>query len=272
MRELNHSDRARAISLGFNLHPGISQLVSQDTQTTRDTLDPLAAAPGREHHMVPPDHHGNAQETVDPLAPASLRLPGKDRLSTAVRKRLPKGKPHPYAGGSVRSRKLLENVKNIIQCKPGQQRTPDNPFVPLDTVKIGEVPHATEQRTTIPAGPNPEGRATSLGPSSSSSSSDAHNPKRARTTATPDTDTVREEERSRNYGSPPREPTSNLGVMTSSDYCKQPTIQQVSLKMISFLARRIYPPQHDVVQKPYDVWSEMCIAIWDTPVTSALYD
>jgi hypothetical protein len=78
-KELNTSDRMRALNLGFNLNPFVSDLVTAGRLATgsRDVV-PLLATPGTDHHIVPPDSTAQAEETIDPLLPTTLRCPEKN--------------------------------------------------------------------------------------------------------------------------------------------------------------------------------------------------
>ena len=107
IKELNASDRMRALSLGFNLNPSVGNLVipGRSAAGTQD-VDPLVAGPGTKHHMVPPENTAQAVETIDPLLPTTLRYPEKN-FRFRVIKNLPKVKRQAYAGGTMRSHKLL---------------------------------------------------------------------------------------------------------------------------------------------------------------------
>ena len=110
----------------------------------------MTIAPGNDTTLVPPDvKEGTAEPNVDLASP--LLTEGTQPLRKKVIKNLPKARKHPYAGGSARSQALLDNIRKIIRTK-NERRTgkaPPDLFAPLDTIKYGDAPHATEQAPAL---------------------------------------------------------------------------------------------------------------------------
>ena len=77
-KELNTYNRMKALSLGFNLNPLVSNLVTAGRLATESRdVDPLLATPGTDHYMVPPESTAQAEEAIDPFLPTTVRYPEK---------------------------------------------------------------------------------------------------------------------------------------------------------------------------------------------------
>ena len=89
--------------------------------------------------MVPPQASAVAMEP-GLLTPRVPTQPVRKQLL----KRLPQAQKVPYAGGVVRSQKLLENIKKIVRARRRLAELPtseDKVFGEPEQVKFGDAPH-----------------------------------------------------------------------------------------------------------------------------------
>ena len=169
-KELNKKDYDQLRALGFPV-------------TLEPSLDPLTIQPGTETHLVPPEQATGAEEPDNVLLPSGMKpSTGGLRGLARVRRKFKVKPTRPYAGGSARSQKLLENVRQIIRNKQTLTNNTSSLFAPLDTVNFGDAPHASERATSLQEDlQTPQGPPETLTPGSSSAEAPTQPPKRART-------------------------------------------------------------------------------------------
>ena len=116
-KEVSQAERDQLKQLGFPIDTGI---LSVPIVGNQDSLQTAAAG---QNIILPPEIREHGAEPDLPLLPKGLRPTGKQpRGLERVKKALPKPKKiMPFAGGTLRSQKLLENIEKIIRHKQVSQ-------------------------------------------------------------------------------------------------------------------------------------------------------